>query len=127
MKKIFKIATLIIFITFVTGCIDKSERPENLVVLVKYKTLSNKSVDAVTSLKKLIEKVKKEDHFISIKLHVDQSDNSNILLYEVWDDEMYYKNQHMKTDHLKNFIVESQSFLAGPPETSFWKINAIYK
>jgi quinol monooxygenase YgiN len=127
MRKICTIAALIIFSTFVTGCIDKSDRPENLVVLVKYKTLSNKSVDAVTSLKKLIEKVKKEDHFVSIKLHVDQADNSNVLLYEVWDDEMYYKNQHMKTEHLKNFIVESQSFLAGQPEISFWKINAIYK
>jgi len=127
MKKLCTVVALIIFSTFVTGCSDRSESPENLVVLVKYKTLSNKSVDAVTSLKRLIEKIKKEEHFVSIKLHVDQADNANILLYEVWDDALYYKNQHMKTEHLKNFIVESQSFLAGPPEISFWKINTIYK
>ena len=127
MKKLCTVVALIIFSTFVTGCSDRSENPENLVVLVKYKTLSNKSVDAVTSLKRLIEKIKKEEHFVSIKLHVDQADNANILLYEVWDDALYYKNQHMKTEHLKNFIVESQSFLAGPPEISFWKINTIYK
>jgi len=127
MKKLCTILALVFFSTIFVGCKDKSEKPENLVVLVKYKTLSNKSVDAVTSLKKLIEEVKKEDHFIKLKLHIDQTDNSNILLYEEWDDELYYKNQHMKTEHLQNFILESQAFLAGPPEISYWKINSVYK
>ncbi|HEY0668747.1 MAG TPA: antibiotic biosynthesis monooxygenase family protein, partial [Sphingobacteriaceae bacterium] len=103
MKKLFTIFALIALTTSFIGCKDKSEQPENLVVLVQYKTLPNKSIDAVTGLKNLIEEVKKEDHFIKIKLHVDQTDNSNILLYEEWDDEQYYKNQHMKTAHLKKF------------------------
>ena len=54
----------------------------NLVVIVKYKTQQNKSVDAITELKKLIEEVKKEDHFVNLSLHLDEKDNSNILLYE---------------------------------------------
>jgi len=33
----------------------------------------------------------------------------------------------MKTKHLKEFIVESQTFLDGPPEISLWKVNAVYK
>lgn len=123
MKKLFLI--LIIF-SVLTGC-SKDDNGNNLIVIVKYKTQPNKSIDAVTGLKKLIEQVKEEDHFVSLKLHVDQKDNSNILLYEEWDDALYYQNQHMNTKHLKEFIVESQTFLAGPPEISFWKVNEVYK
>ncbi len=125
MKKLGLILILFISSLFI-GC-DKKDSTNNLIVIVKYKTQNNKSVDAVTGLKKLIEDVKKEDHFVSLRLHVDQKDNSNILLYEEWDDELYYKNQHMKTAHLQEFIVESQAFLAGPPDITFWKINADYK
>lgn len=125
MKKLILILTLLIGF-LITGC-EKKDSANNLIVIVKYKTQQNKSVDAVTGLKKLIEEVKKEEHFVNLKLHVDQKDNSNILLYEEWDDELYYKNQHMKTEHLQEFIVASQSFLAGPPEITFWKLNAEYK
>ncbi len=125
MKKLVLILTLFISCIF-TSC-EKKDSANNVIVIVEYQTLQNKSVDAITELKKLIEEVKKEDHFVSLKLHVDQSDNSNILLYEEWDDELYYKNQHMKTEHLQKFIVESQAFLAGPPEITFWKVNAVYK
>lgn len=125
MKKLVLIITLFISLFF-TGC-EKQDSANNFIVIVQYKTLQNKSVDAITGLKKLIEQVKKEDHFVNLRLHVDQKDNSNILLYEEWDDELYYKNQHMKTEHMQQFIVESQAFLAGPPEITFWKVNAVYK
>ena len=125
MKKFFFILGVMIFSIFI-GC-AKNDDGNNLIVIVKYKTLPNKSVDAVTGLKKLIEQVKGEDHFVSLKLHVDQKDNSNILLYEEWDDALYYQNQHMKTKHLKEFIIESQTFLDGPPEISYWKVNSVYK
>jgi len=78
-------------------------------------------IDAIAELTKLIEKVKKEPHFINIKLHVDPKDRSNILLYEEWDDETYYNTAHMKTAHLQKFITDSRNFLSGPPEISFWK------
>ncbi|MFZ2322224.1 MAG: antibiotic biosynthesis monooxygenase [Ignavibacteriaceae bacterium] len=125
MKKLFLLLALCISSAF-TSC-EQKDSTNNLVVIVKYKTQQNKSVDAITGLKKLIQEVKKEDHFVNLKLHVDQNDNSNILLYEEWDDELYYKNQHMKTEHLEKFIIESQAFLAGPPEITFWKVNAVYK
>lgn|SRR5690606_3880776 len=125
MRKIIMIFGLA-FSLLLTSCDDAKDNPANLVVVVKYKALPNKSVDAVTGLRKLIERVEKEDHFVSLKLHIDQKDNSNILLYEVWDDELYYRNQHMKTEHLQEFIVESQAFLAGPPEITYWKVNAVY-
>ena len=125
MKKLALILTLCISSLFMS-C-EKKDSANNIVVIVKYKALQNKSVDAITELKKLIEEVKKEKHFVSLRLHVDQSDNSNILIYEEWADELYYNNQHMKTKHLQKFIAESQAFLAGPPEISFWKVNAAYK
>ena len=125
MRKIILIFGLALSL-LLTGCDGSKDNPANLVVVIKYKALPNKSVDAVTGLRKLIEHVEKEDHFVSLKLHIDQKDNSNIMLYEVWDDELYYRNQHMKTEHLQEFIVESQAFLAGPPEISYWKVNAVY-
>ena len=125
MKKLTFIFSLCICSLFI-GC-DQKDPTNNIIVIVKYKTQPNKSVDAVTGIKKLIEEVRHEDHFVNLRLHADQKDNSNILLYEEWDDELYYKNQHMKTKHLQEFIVESQAFLAGPPEITFWKINAVYE
>lgn len=116
----------LIIISCILGC-DKNEKENNIIVIVKYKTLPNKSVDALMGLKKLIGEVEKENHFVNITLHIDQKDNSNILLYEEWNDELYYRNQHMKTKHLKEFIVEAQSYLAGPPDISFWKVNSVYK
>lgn len=112
--------------SFLASC-EKKGSGNNIVVIVKYKAQQNKSLDAITGLKTLIEKVKNEDHFVNLRIHVDQNDNSNILLYEEWDDELYYKNQHMKTEHLLKFIADSQKFLAGPPEITFWKVKAIYK
>lgn len=123
MKNLSLILALI-FSSILIGCERKNNTQNNLIVIVKYKTLPSKSVIAFTSIKKLIEKVEKEDHFVTLKLHIDQKDNSNILLYEEWDDELYYNNQHMKTDHLQKFIRESQAFLVGSPEISFWKVHA---
>ena len=106
---------------------QEQSKTNGVVVLVKYKTQPSKSSEALVELKKLIEKVKQEQHFVTIKLHVDQVDDSNILLYEKWADESYYKNQHMKTEHLQQFINKSREFLAGPPEISFWKLDSEYE
>ena len=120
-----RLVLFLFMFSLLTSC-EKKDSANNVVVIVKYKTQQNKSVDAITGLKALIDKVKKEDHFVSLRVHVDQNDNSNILLYEEWDDELYYKNQHMKTEHLQKFIADSKAFLAAPPEITFWKVNAAY-
>ena len=122
-----KITYLFYFIIFsvLLGC-SNSNPKEHLFVLVKYKTQQNKNVDAIVALKTLISKVEKEDHFVKITVYVDPDNNSNILLSEEWDDEAYYKNQHMKTEHLQKFINESAAFLAGPPEISFWRLNSSF-
>ena len=100
---------------------------KNIVVLVKYKTQPSKEKDAINSLTELINKVKKEPHFVKIKLHVDSKDKTNILLYEEWDDETYYNSSHMNTDHLQKFIGDSRNFLMGRPEISFWNMEKEFK
>jgi len=98
----------------------------NLTVLVNYKSQPEKQVEALTALNALILEVKKEPHFVNIKMFVDPADKTNILLYEEWSDEVYYKGDHMNTTHLQKFIGDSRNFLAGPPEISFWKLNSNY-
>jgi len=98
----------------------------NLTVLVNYKSQPEKQAEVLAALNALILEVKKEPHFVNIKMFVDQEDKTNILLYEEWSDEVYYKGDHMNTTHLQKFIGDSRSFLAGPPEISFWKLNSNY-
>ena len=98
----------------------------NLTVLVKYNSLPDKQDDALSALTALIQEVKKEPHFVNIKMLVDPADKTNILLYEEWSDEAYYKGDHMNTPHLQKFINDSRSFLAGPPDISFWELTGNY-
>jgi quinol monooxygenase YgiN len=113
------------------GCISPDKESgntaaENIIVLVQYKAQQGKGPDAVAELAKLIGKVEQEPHFVQIKLHVDPIDNTNILLYEEWDDASYYNSEHMNTAHLQEFIGKSGAFLMGPPAISFWKVERTY-
>lgn len=97
------------------------------VILVKYKAQSGKGEEAVAGLTQLINMVKHEPHFVTIKLYVDPNDNSNLLLCEEWSNEAYYYSDHMQTPHLQKFMQDSRSFLAGPPEISRWKIKERFR
>jgi quinol monooxygenase YgiN len=106
------------------GCETKTEQTdntENVIVTVRYKTQPEKSAEAVVALTELLNHVKTEPNFVSIDMHVDSNDNTNILLYEVWSDGDYYNGAHMETEHLQKFIGNSRNFLAGPPEIMNWK------
>ncbi len=102
---------------------NTTDNAKDLVVLVKYKTQLAQENEALTALKALIENVKKEPNYVSIKMLVDPIDKSNILLYEQWRDETYYKGEHMNTPHLQQFMKEARLYLAGPLDISFWKIK----
>lgn len=99
---------------------------ENVIVLLKFKAQQNKGTVALSEFKTLLEKVKEEPHFVSIKLHIDPDDSTNILLYEEWSDVSYYNNNHMNTEHLKEFMRISNNFLTGPPEITFWKVKSVF-
>lgn len=114
---------LIIIACILIACGKENHPSSDIVVLVKYKAQPSKEADAVAELTKLIEQVKQEPHYVSIRLHVDTNDKTNILLYEKWNDESYYNSEHMETAHLQKFIKDSRNFLAGPPEISFWQME----
>lgn len=113
----------LMFALIVLGVNLNARGEKNLIVLVKYKTQPAKESQALTALNSLIEQVKKEPNYVKIVVHVDPSDRTNVLLYEEWSDEEYYKGEHMQTSHLQKFIEDSKDFLAGPPEISFWQIQ----
>ncbi|CAM3539739.1 hypothetical protein FSS13T_04810 [Flavobacterium saliperosum S13] len=121
------ILTTLLFVGW--GLKNKTEidNTKSIVVLVKYKTQPSKENETILALISLIENVKKEPHFVNIKLHIDPKDRTNILLYEQWNDELYYNSKHMQTNHLQKFIGDSKNFLAGPPEISFWKVEKEFK
>lgn len=98
----------------------------NLYVMVKYKSQPEKQNEALSALNSLILEVKKEPNFVNIKVLVDPEDKTNIMLFEEWSDEVYYKGEHMKTPHLQKFIGDSRNLLAGPPDISFWKLSSNY-
>lgn len=129
--------TLKIFISFIALTVflnsyaqvkseSSAKENNNLTVLVKYKTQPEKEDAALLSLNTLIVEVKKEPHFINIKILVDPADKTNILLLEEWSDADYYKGDHMNTAHLQKFMGEARNLLAGPPEITFWMLNNIY-
>ena len=100
---------------------------ENSIILLKFKTQPNKGSQALEELNKLPEEVKKEPNFVSIKLHVDPNDDTNILLYEEWQDLAYYTGPHMETSHLTGFMANSVNFLAGEPEITFWEMEKVFE
>ena len=119
-------------ILMIVGCDEpdpsrSDESSSNAIILLKFKTLPDKGDETVSALIQLITQVEQEPHFVNIKLHVDPKDNTNIMLYEEWDDLSYYMTDHMNTPHLKAFQAESTNLLAGPPEISNWDMKQIFK
>lgn len=100
---------------------------KNVIVLLKFKSQPEKGDKTVLELTKLIEKVKEEPHFVSIKLHVDPKNPTNVLLYEEWEDASYYNNEHMNTNHIKSFMANSTNFLSGPPDITFWEVQRVFE
>jgi quinol monooxygenase YgiN len=122
MKKIKLILGIMLMIPFFKFNAIYAQSNNELIVLVKYKTQPGKDSVALSAFKSLVEKVKKEPGYVSISIHVDPSDRSNILLYEKWSNETYFKGDHMNTPHLQKFMSDARTFLSGPPEITFWSV-----
>jgi len=96
-----------------------------ITVLVAYRAQSGLADVAVGELTDLIATVVlTEPHCRGIRLYQDPADPTRILLYEQWTDQAVYLGTHMQTPHLTSFIERARGFLAGPPEISFWKLQA---
>ena len=127
-KHIALVATLLVVTVFLIGWgveQDTATTEPTTIVVLKFKAQPNKSDQAISALNKLFEKVKEEPNFVSIKLHIDPVDHTNIMLYEEWEDQSYYNNEHMNTAHLQSFMANSVNFLTGPPEISFWEVKGV--
>lgn len=105
---------------------NKSKR-DSVIVTLQFKAQPGKEAQALEEFAKLIDQVKAEPYFVSIKIHVGENDKTNIMLYEEWEDLNYYQTAHNETEYLQEFMVNSRNFLMGPPEVSFWKVNQIFE
>jgi quinol monooxygenase YgiN len=57
-------------------------------------------------LLKLIEPTRKEDGCIEYNLHQDNEDPAIFIFYETWES-LACLEQHMETDHFKNFVASA--------------------
>lgn len=94
-----------------------------IAVVIHYQALPGKGGEARRELAALIaEVVRREPACLAIRLHQDQDDETNILLYEEWTDRESYTGPHMRTPHITAFISKAPTFMAGPPTITFWSI-----
>ncbi len=98
-----------------------------ITVIIQRQILPDKITEALQALDALLHEVRKEPYFISVQLLTDPADPARILLYEQWADEAYYKGAHMNTPHIQQYLRETASFMAGPPEVSFWKPGRLWE
>lgn len=59
---------------------DMDSAEPSVIVVLRFKAQPNKSDETISALNKLFEKVKEEPNFVSIKLHIDPVDHTNIML-----------------------------------------------
>jgi quinol monooxygenase YgiN len=127
-KILFFIITLLIVFPFSElRSQTEVQNEENVFVVLRFKTQPEKESEAISAFNNLINEVTNEPNFVNIQMLVDPADNTNIMLYEEWSNESYFKNEHMNTPHLRQFQKDSEKFLAGPPDITFWKLNQNYR
>lgn len=91
------------------------------VVMIQYRTLEGQHQVAERELGALISRVREaEPDCGGIAMVRDAEDPSRICLIEDWPSRESYLGPHMQTRHLQAFIQRAGSFLAGPPDISFW-------
>lgn len=98
-----------------------------ITVLIRRQILPDKVTEAMQALHTLLDEVRHEPFFISVQVLTDPADPARILLYEQWADEAYYKGAHMHTPHIQQYIRDTASLMAGPPEVSFWRPGQLWE
>ena len=96
-----------------------------VLVLITYRALPGREVAAKEELRSLIATVvASEPDCSGITMLEDAADATRILLYEGWTSRDAYLGPHMQTPHLRAFIERAGTFMAGPPEITFWRTIA---
>ena len=98
-----------------------TSRVPGVVVLVTYSVQPGQEQKALTEISKLVETVlASEPECGGIEIIRSASDNSKITLIERWPSQELFLGPHMQQPHIQAFINSAGSFLAGPPDISFW-------
>ncbi|MEP7009240.1 MAG: putative quinol monooxygenase [Acidobacteriota bacterium] len=96
-------------------------------VAITYKAQSDqidKAVGALTELIAIV--VATEPDCFSIRLYQDPADPARIFLFEEWTSREAYLGPHLKTPHLLAFKASAGPLFVGPPERSFWRLQAVF-
>jgi quinol monooxygenase YgiN len=80
------------------------------------------AVRAITELIAIV--VKTEPDCFGIQLYQDEADPARIFLFEEWTSREAYLGPHLQTPHLLAFKASSGPLFVGPPERSFWRLEA---
>ena len=92
-----------------------------VVVLVSYRSLPEHAHTARREIGKLIASVLAiEPDCSGITMLQDASEPTRFTLVEHWPSQELYLGPHMQQPHIQSFIQDAGTFLAGPPDISFW-------
>ena len=95
----------------------------NIVVMVRYIAQPGKASDAMTSVRDLVAIVLASEPACSgIEILQDLDQPELITLIERWPDRSTFLGPHMQQPHIQSFIQSAGTFLAGPPDISFYSI-----
>ena len=90
-------------------------------VVVTYRALTDQVDLAIREIGALIAKVQASESACGgITMLQDANDSTKITLIEHWPSQELFLGPHMQQPHIQAFIQSAGTFLAGPPEISFW-------
>jgi len=90
-------------------------------VIVSYRVLPTQVDTAIREIGALIAKVQAlEPDCGGIAMLQDVNDLTRISLIERWPSQEIFLGPHMQQPHIQSFMQVAGTFLAGPPEISFW-------
>ncbi|MFT3756839.1 MAG: putative quinol monooxygenase [Pseudoxanthomonas sp.] len=90
-------------------------------VIVTYRSLPEHSDTAKLKIGELISTVQAlEPECGGITMFQDASDATRFILIEHWPSQEVFLGPHMQQPHIQSFIQSAGTFLAGPPDISFW-------
>lgn len=93
----------------------------DIVVLVSYRSLAEHAATAKHAIAGLIATVQSlEPDCAGITMLQDATDPTRFTLIERWPSQEIFLGPHMQQPHIQSFIKGAGSFLAGPPDISFW-------
>lgn len=93
-----------------------------IVVFVSYRSQPGRQDQAKLELEKVVSEVlRQEPDCGGIEMLQAHDDPTRITLVERWSSRDVFLGPHMQTEHILAFIAQSEEFLTGPPEISFWR------